>query len=240
MIPAIQSLLKPKTPAPIEDPNRRYKIDYVIGRLILTAHELPYHMVIETKFNRTRVLVDDTSDQSLILRDWERAQCGFKDKAGPHPLKRIPSDILGMEERVIAESRANALGGNTPKERIQELRIEYLQKSLEGAPETYTCTNDAQNMSMLPKEALDQYSLLMSNWARLMEKEIAETDRPIASIAMKTFHIANTDALDEDGLRDAAYLLSRVWIHGEELGEWISEGRVYDESQTENETINSK
>jgi hypothetical protein len=76
-----------------------------------------------------------------------------------------------------------------------------------------------------------------AEWARLMEKVMAEHGGTVAQCAKTTSHLADTDGITGFMYGAAVSILADCWEHGEELRRWHNiETQIGTEGEKANET----
>lgn len=104
----------------------------------------------------------------------------------------------------------------------QTAREAAFAAALDGAPEKMTLQDEAGWNSCVSKNsdpygsAAVQYA---ERWARMMEKRIAKGEN-LTTVAEECSHLADVEGITGFMYGCAVSILSKVWIHGEELRKW--------------------
>lgn len=96
-------------------------------------------------------------------------------------------------------------------------------KSLKGAPKRMTLRDKPRWRKMVAAKADGcggRLIRLAERWARLMESRIARGET-VEECASKMFYLSNNEGLSNSKCEEAVLILSKVWLHGEELERWF-------------------
>lgn len=173
--------------------------------------------------NNVIVLVNGDSDPELVFRDQQRAQEGcIRRKVGPYPNTELTEEEKENDLRIIAENERywKELSNASPLEEI-EIHKKILEEKLLDAPEFEVIDKD-QWQEIKDRSDGSYYDAIIvyaENWARLMQAEI-NGGQDLEDIAARTSWEANRGDYSGGIHEFAKNLLSKVWIHKEELSKW--------------------
>ena len=195
-----------------------YNIQQVIAKAIEQA--TLNNTEVETEFNGINVVVNSTTDQVALVRDFMNAHLMKWEEIGPNPPVEYSKDVAAQIAlaKFAAEEELKARQAEYDRQR-EEKQADF-DKAVEGI-EMEISDNELW-VTYLTKN-VDSYGnaicVYAENWAKLMQKKMAEGQK-IADIAGACSHLADTEGITGFMYGAAVSMLSRCWKHGEELRKW--------------------
>lgn len=166
---------------------------------VIMAKEL--NSFIEFNFNNQVIIASSSSDPKELVKN-------YMDESARRHQEYINSDKYKREQEEYARKELE--------------KAEKLNLYLKDAPEKMTLKD--QNAWISTCEAnTDFYGggviRYAEQWARLMEVRISNGEQ-LQAIADECSHLADTEGITGFMYGCAVSILSKVWIHGEELRKW--------------------
>jgi hypothetical protein len=205
-------------------------IKKIVASAIRRASQLGLPVVFEVQ--RVTIATDSDSDPFLIVRDYERAALGvLSGPVGPYPepdLSEQEASELRQAQAKLDPQTLTAIQTGSSSHPLVPFPPEVAQSQLDSAPSTMTFRSNLHAAIWRDGQASSDPELLQraEEWARLMEAELdheAELDE-IAFVAFQLMSSLHNDAAEQatsqEGRREAALLLVRHWVHGQNLLPW--------------------
>lgn len=178
---------------------------------------------VEFEFNGVTIQVAHDSNHELIRRDTFRAMNGYIDKqVGPHPSEQLTEAEVVSDAAIEAKNEA----------RRQQRQAEYDAKAKAKREATEARLNEAPPMEFSDEETWQTYVTANADdgygaacvryaemWARLMQLEVVN-GASVEDVAEATSHEADIEGITGFMYGVAVLMLSRSWIHGDQLRRW--------------------
>lgn len=220
--------LRCKTLFPCEDTMRKlesYCGDIITNTIAKAIEEATKHKEqVGFDFNGVDVIVEASSDPTLIYRDWSRGLNGYlgdKPIVGPFPKAELLAEEIASDAAIKAEHDRKS----------GERQAEYAKKQAEQTAALNSALSEAGSLELLDAEGWkktvdankDGYGgrviRYAEEWGRLMQTRIAKGET-VAQCAEEASRLADDDGITGFMYGCAVSILSKVWRHGEELRRW--------------------
>ena len=178
---------------------------------------------VEFEFNEVKCVVNESTDEKLLYRDYCNAHMMEWRQVGPDCKKAYPKiikDELKKREKA-AEERRNR------QQAEYEAKMQERRNAIPDIPVEIT---DQEAYDSWKKKNKDGYGkavfVYAENWAKLMQAQIRK-GRSIFECAEKTSYEADTEGITGFQHGYAVAILSQCWKHGEALKQWHNNSYGY-------------
>lgn len=214
-------------------------INTAIISAIGTANELNEQCQFE--FNGVTVVVDGSSSNYLIHRDWSRGMRGYLGKnptVGPFPKQELSPEELDSDATIEAQNERRRIEQNALHEKQQRERSLVLQGALGNTGPIEL--SDPEKWQSFVDSNTDPYGgrcvRYAEEWARLMQVRL-ESGESIVECADELSHMADDDGITGFMYGAAVSMLAACWKHGEDLRRWHNtKTQIHDEGDKANES----
>jgi hypothetical protein len=180
---------------------------------------------VQFEFNGVTVRVDETSDNELVYRDWQRGMSGYLGKdpiVGPEYAAVLTADEIASDANIETQNEARREESRLQAEAEDRIRKLLLRELLaDSGP--LSVNDQAAWDALVELNSTDSYSKAAMDyaiqWGRLMQSRIASGEK-LVDIAQETSHQADAEGITGFMYGCAVNALSKFWIHGEELRKW--------------------
>lgn len=192
--------------------------DKIVAEAKLKAIEL--NDVVEFEFNGSNVFVNKNTNLEWLWRDHLNNGYMKWDKIGPVCLAEYPQEVKDEIARKKAEQEERQSLYEIEYRRKEKDQKDLFEKKVEGVTMEY---KDKASWDEFVSKNKDPYGKCCVDyaeaWAKLMQVEISSGNHLI-DIADKTSHELGFFGITGFMYGAAVAMLSRCWIHGEELRRW--------------------
>jgi hypothetical protein len=175
---------------------------------------------VETEFNGINVVVNSTTDQVALVRDFMNAHLMKWEEIGPNPPVQYNADVMAQIKLAKYLEEQELLKRQAEWDRQAAEKQADFDKSVEGVEMEVT---DTESWNDYVKVNTDGYGKACvdyaRNWARLMQKKMSD-GAELKDIAGACSHLADTEGITGFMYGAAVSMLSKCWSHGEELRKW--------------------
>lgn len=177
--------------------------------------------LVSFNFNGVVISIRCDTEKGLILRDYNRAICGYINKnIGPHPPRVLTDEELINDARVARENENRRAANNAKYKEKARIKAESVAARLSSAREI-DLVDDGEWRGWMEKNTNPYGARCFSyaqDWARLMQLEM-DSGKKLEEVAELTSHEADTDGISGTMHGFAVSILIKCWKHGEELYE---------------------
>ena len=196
-------------------------------------------LVRHDSLNGVDLTVNAETNVDWAFRDQQRAQSNYIDnQIGPYFKEHLTEEELASDAVKMEEARKRSEEQQKVWAEKQRIKSEKLQKRLDSAPEFEFSDKEEYEKGVAAQEG-DGYGLACftyaNKWGRLMQLEM-ENGKNLADIAQTTSHEANDEGITGAMYGMAVIILTKCWVHGEELRRWHNiDTQIGDEGYKANE-----
>lgn len=208
-----------------------------IGHAIYIATASDSKIIFE--FNGVTITIAKDSPAGLIYRDWNRAMNGYiSSNVGPYPKKELSATEQERDAIIEADNERRRQESQKKYEVEAKAKREAVEAKLIDAPKMEFV--DADAWIQLLELNQDPYGkgvvTYAERWARLMQMEIAQ-GKALKHVAGATSYEADLEGMSGFSYGMAVSILSKVWIHGDQLRRWHNlDTQIHHEGEDANES----
>jgi hypothetical protein len=175
---------------------------------------------VEFDFNGVKIVVNDSTDKIALVRDYMNAHLMGWEEVGPNPPVQYSADVLAQITLAKAAQEERQRIQETEWEREAAEKQANFDKEVEGIEMEVTDTESWNDYVRVNTDGYGKACVdYARNWARLMQKQMSD-GAELKDIAGACSHLADTEGITGFMYGAAVSMLSKCWLHGEELRKW--------------------